>query len=103
MKRILHPTLILTLLTCFLFVSSALTVQVTQHSTHHATHHQTTTHANPVCSWMCAAGQVLQTIDFELREPPLTSLTFDVSIPLSVERFFPRYSQSRAPPSSLLS
>jgi len=98
MKRIVHPSLILTMLACFLFVSSAFTVQAATHSTHHAAHHQAATHSDSICSWMCAAGHVLQTIDFELREPSLFSIDTDLSIPTSVETIFARYSQPRAPP-----
>ncbi|WP_447971825.1 hypothetical protein [Nitrospira sp. M1] len=101
MKRILHPALILTLLTCFLFVSGTLTVQATTHSTHHEAHHEATTHSNNICSWMCAAGHVLQTIDFELREPALTSVDVDLPILTSIEIVFSRYSNPRAPPSDL--
>lgn len=37
---------------------SALTYPVTvPHELHHA-HHQSATHSNPLCSWLCEAGQV---------------------------------------------
>jgi len=98
MKRIVYPALILTILACFLFVSGAFTVQAANHSTHHAAHHQAATHSDSLCSWMCAAGHVLQTIDFELRKPSFTSIDLDISIPSSRKIVFSRYSQSRAPP-----
>jgi len=35
--------------------------QAISHESHHA-HHQKTTHATVLCAWMCAAGQVLDTV-----------------------------------------
>lgn len=101
MKRIVHPVLNLTLLACFLFVSGTLTVQATTHSPHHTAHHKATTHSNTICSWMCAAGHVLQTIDFELREPVQTNIDIDLPILTSVTIVLSRYSNPRAPPSDV--
>lgn len=98
MKRILRPACALLVLACFVFVSSALSAQAAKHTTHHA-HHKASTHTSTICSWMCAAGQVLQCIDFELREPSFTSLADDVDIPVSVELVPSQPSKSRAPPS----
>ena len=97
MKKILHPALALTLLICFLFVSSALSAQAAKHSTHHA-QHKATTHSSNLCSWMCAAGQVLQSFNLEIREPSLSSLADDVTIPDSIKIVESQPTQSRAPP-----
>ena len=66
MKRLSHPIFVVGLLACFLFVSGVLSGQAAQHTFHHA-HHKAATHANPLCSWMCAAGQVLQSFDFGIH------------------------------------
>ena len=66
MKRLHHRVFVIALLACFLFVSGALAGQVVQHTFHHA-HHKATTHANPLCTWMCASGQVLQGFEFGLK------------------------------------
>ncbi len=66
MKRLSHPFFVVGLLACFLFVSGAFTGQAVKHTFHHA-HHKAATHANPLCSWMCAAGQVLQVHEFGIN------------------------------------
>ena len=63
MKRLTQPKLIIPLLACFLFVSGAFAGQAVEHTFDHS-HHKSTTHSNPLCAWMCAAGQVLQGFDF---------------------------------------
>ncbi len=46
-------------LAAFLFLLSGLVYpQSVAHAAHHA-HHQATTHSSVLCSWMCAAGQML--------------------------------------------
>ncbi len=44
---------------CLLFLSGSLLSQVAQHALHHA-HHKATTHASPLCAWICAAGEIHQ-------------------------------------------
>ncbi len=78
-------------------MSGALSAQAAQHSTHHA-HHKAATHASSICSWMCAAGQVIQSVDFELREPNRTIIEIEIHIPSSVDRVLSYSSHSRAPP-----
>ncbi|MDR4502874.1 MAG: hypothetical protein MRJ96_15630 [Nitrospirales bacterium] len=97
MKRFQHPLMIFALLACFMFVSSALSSQAADHSTHH-THHKASTHTSNICSWMCAAGHILQSVDFELRVPMLATLAFENVFPSSVDLLVSRFSQSRAPP-----
>ena len=66
MKRVHQPLFVIGLLACFLFVSGALSGQVVKHTVHHA-HHKAATHANPLCTWMCAAGQVLEGVEFGIN------------------------------------
>ena len=43
---------------CVLVVGGFASAQSIAHESHHA-HHQKATHGTVLCSWMCAAGQVL--------------------------------------------
>jgi len=46
------------LVLCVLVVGGLASAQALTHESHHA-HHQKSTHSTILCSWMCAAGQVL--------------------------------------------
>ncbi|HSA61903.1 MAG TPA: hypothetical protein VLE03_06655 [Nitrospiraceae bacterium] len=46
------------LVLCILVVGGLASAQSITHESHHA-HHQKATHSTVLCSWMCAAGQVL--------------------------------------------
>jgi hypothetical protein len=46
------------LVVCILLVGGLASAQSIAHESHHA-HHQQATHGTVLCSWMCAAGQVL--------------------------------------------
>jgi disulfide bond formation protein DsbB len=48
------------LVLCVLVVGGLASAQALTHESHHA-HHQKATHGTILCSWMCAAGQVLDT------------------------------------------
>jgi hypothetical protein len=56
-KRALAGLLVL----CILVVGGLASAQSITHESHHA-HHQKATHGTVLCSWMCAAGQVLDSI-----------------------------------------
>ena len=57
MKRLFAVLLVL----CLLVVGSVASAQSISHESHHA-HHQKSTHSTVLCAWMCAAGQVLDTV-----------------------------------------
>jgi hypothetical protein len=59
-----------------LWVGAAVGVQIFDHATHHA-QHQSTTHATVLCSWLCAAGQGVETVALHVDSAPtlLTLLT----------------------------
>jgi hypothetical protein len=44
---------------CLLLLSGVFYAQSASHAAHHA-HHKPATHATALCTWMCAAGQVLE-------------------------------------------
>lgn len=53
-------------LACFLILSILLvggfaSAQSISHESHHNTHHQKATHSTSLCTWMCAAGTVIDT------------------------------------------
>src|SRR5262245_3569151 len=59
MMRVSAKTSIACLLVlCVLVVGGLASAQALTHESHHA-HHQKATHSTVLCSWLCAAGQVL--------------------------------------------
>jgi hypothetical protein len=54
------------LVACLLLLSALVYVQTVRHAAHHA-HHQAATHASPLCSWLCAAGQGLEGVTVVLQ------------------------------------
>ena len=72
--------------------------QSVEHAGHHA-HHQAATHGTVLCSWMCAAGTVLDSavVPFEAELSPIALLT----LPHAAQPFIElcQTSPSRAPPS----
>ena len=73
-----------------------------EHVAHHA-HHGAGVHSTVLCSWMCAAGQDLETVAGLVHvNGPLSGLVYhEVADSLQVERRAPR--ASRGPPVSSLS
>src|SRR5215217_7642538 len=53
--------LVVLLVLCLLAVGVLASAQSITHESHHA-HHQKATHGTVLCSWMCAAGQMLHGI-----------------------------------------
>jgi hypothetical protein len=86
------------LVLCILSVGGLAQAQSVEHAGHHA-HHQAATHGTLLCSWMCAAGTVLDTavITFQAELKPIDLITPLQSIQPSIEVC--RISPSRAPPS----
>lgn len=65
---------------CLLLLSGTVYAQTVAHAVHHA-HHQAATHGTVLCSWMCAAGQVLEggAVCFQADAGPLTLAGVPVS------------------------
>ncbi len=72
--------------------------QSVEHAGHHA-HHQAATHGTVLCSWMCAAGTVLDSavVPFQVELSPIAFVTPSHSVQPVIELCQP--SPSRAPPS----
>lgn len=61
MHHTLQRSVAIGLTVCLLLLGGVASAQAVEHAGHHA-HHQAATHATVLCSWMCAAGQVLEGI-----------------------------------------
>ena len=55
---VMKRSLALLLILCLLAVGGLASAQSISHEAHHS-HHQKATHGTVLCTWMCAAGQVL--------------------------------------------
>ena len=89
------------LVVSLLALSGVASAQMVSHGTAHE-HHQSATHANVLCSWMCAAGQGLEGIVFVFEShaspvgqtiAPAESMRLEPALPASA---------SRGPPTILL-
>ena len=99
-SRCIQRSLAIGLALCLLLLSGVVHAQAVEHAVHHA-HHQAATHATILCSWMCAAGQVLEGVEVVLQEAiqPLVFLPLPaVEEPAGADR--PSI-LSRGPPVSL--
>ena len=95
--RVLKVVSILLVL-CVLSVGGLAQAQSVEHAGHHA-HHQAATHSTVLCSWMCAAGAVLDTavVTFQAELSPIDLIPLPRSTNPSIELC--QTSSSRAPPS----
>ena len=86
------------LVLCLLSVGGLAQAQSVEHAGHHA-QHQAATHGTLLCSWMCAAGTVLDTavVTFQAELSPIALVALPRSAQPSIEAC--RISSSRAPPS----
>ncbi|MEK6762998.1 MAG: hypothetical protein AABY96_09805 [Nitrospirota bacterium] len=98
MNRTVLRFLSILLVLCVLSVGGLAQAQSVEHAGHHA-QHQAATHGTLLCSWMCAAGTVLDTavVTFQAELKPVDLITLPHSGQPSVEAC--RISLSRAPPS----
>lgn len=101
MKHLRQPFLILNLIACLLIVGGVFANQSTAHSLHHD-HHKATTHASVICSWMCAAGQVVEVADPVLDAPIYSISSVEVSHSLLVRTVSPLFIFDRGPPLTFL-
>jgi hypothetical protein len=96
-RRFLSISLIL----CVLAVGGLAQAQAAEHAGHHA-QHQAATHGTLLCSWMCAAGTVLDS-DVVLIQAERSPVAL-IPIPHSSDVISApsRIASSRAPPSCAL-
>src|SRR5215510_3718135 len=83
---------------CVLSIGGLAQAQSVEHAGHHA-HHQAATHGTVLCSWMCAAGTILDTavVTFQVERSPIAFITLSHSAQTPFETC--QTSSSRAPPS----
>ena len=86
------------LILCVLSIGGLAQAQSVEHAGHHA-QHQAATHGTLLCSWLCAAGTVLDTavVTFQAVLSPIALITLPQSTQPSIELC--QTSSSRAPPS----
>ena len=86
------------LILCVLSIGGLAQAQSVEHAGHHA-HHQAATHGTVLCSWMCAAGTVLDSavVMFQAELSPIAFITLFNPAQPSIESC--HTSSSRAPPS----
>lgn len=90
--------LLISLVLCILAVGGLAQAQSAEHSGHHA-QHQAATHGTVLCSWMCAAGTVLDSavVLIQVEQSPIAFIPLAQSSTPSID--VPWTSSSRAPPS----
>jgi len=98
MNRTVLKFLSILLVRCVLSVGGLAQAQSVEHAGHHA-QHQAATHGTLLCSWMCAAGTVLDTavVTFQAEISPIAIITLPHSTQPAIDAC--RISPSRAPPS----
>lgn len=99
MNRIVLKFASILLVLCVLSVGGLAQAQLVEHAGHHA-HHQAATHGTVLCSWMCAAGTILDDsagVTFQAELSPIAFITLPNSAQPSIELC--QTSSSRAPPS----
>lgn len=98
MNQVALKFLSILLVLCVLSVGGLAQAQSVEHAGHHA-QHQAATHGTLLCSWMCAAGTVLDTavVTFQAELSPIALVALPHFAQPSVEAC--RVSPSRAPPS----
>jgi hypothetical protein len=86
------------LVLCVLSIGGLAQAKSVEHAGHHA-HHQAATHGTLLCSWMCAAGTVLDVavVTFHADFNPIALIPLPSSSQPAIEAC--RISSSRAPPS----
>jgi hypothetical protein len=101
MKCAFRQVLSVVLVTCVIAVGGLAQAHSAEHLGHHA-QHQAATHGTLLCSWMCAAGTMLES-DVILIQVERSPIAF-VGIPQSTDPVlnFCHISSSRAPPFSSL-
>ena len=93
-KRALAVVLVL----CMLVVGGLASAQSISHEAHHA-HHQKATHSSVFCTWLCAAGQVLDGVSApDLIERSPVAVSVQVVIPFTPHSALDS-ATSRGPPS----
>lgn len=97
MNGVSRKFLTISLVVCILLVGGLAQVQAAEHAGHHA-QHQAATHGTLLCSWMCAAGTVLdsQVVVIQAERSPIAFVPLPPASKSGPEPSC--ISSSRAPP-----
>ncbi|MFY4728252.1 hypothetical protein [Nitrospira sp. BLG_2] len=89
----------ISLVLCILAIGGLAQAQAAEHAGHHA-QHQAATHGTLLCSWMCAAGTVMDSavVQLEVERSPIALLSAPKFRNLAIEAS--SISANRGPPSS---
>ena len=98
MSQYFRQTLYVLLIVGYTALNGWLPFQAIGH-THDHEHHTAATHATPICSWMCAAGQTTQASDHFLRAESKVIAELELPIPPFVLPILSISHLSRGPPS----
>jgi hypothetical protein len=96
----MKESLAVLLVFCLLAVGGLASAQSISHETHHARHHKAT-HSTVLCTWMCAAGQVLDTVTAPMLVERSPISRVEPSAGPESSSNFPSLFVSRGPPSAL--
>ena len=98
MNHLVTKFLSILVVLCVLSVGGLAQAQAVEHAGHHA-QHEAATHGTLLCSWMCAAGAVLDTavVTFQAELSPIALVSLINAAQPSIEAC--QSSPSRAPPS----
>jgi len=98
MDDVFRKFLSISLVVCVLAIGGLAQAQAAEHAGHHA-QHQAATHGTLLCSWMCAAGTIVDSdvVLIQIERSPVAVIPIPLSNHLISEPS--RISSSRAPPS----
>ena len=97
MSHTVRKFLSISLVLCVLAIGGLAQAQAAEHAGHHA-QHQTATHGTVLCSWMCAAGTVLDTETVLIRSEQCPIAIVSHAQPIGIGTECPYITPSRAPP-----
>ncbi len=81
MTRAIYRFVTVGLTASLLLLNGMVFAQTVEHAVHHA-RHQAATHATVLCSWMCAAGEILDAYQVPFENKPLIAGDAQIWVPV---------------------
>lgn len=97
MNRLRRTALVANLAACLFVLNVWLPAQVVGHATAHA-HHSSATHADPLCTLLCSAGQAVHGVTVDLSSDGFPVARVDLLGTSQISPRLPRHQLSRGPP-----
>ncbi len=97
MTRAVHRSVTLGLTACLMLLHGMVFPQTVEHAIHHA-RHQAATHATVLCTWMCAAGEILDAYQVPFENKPLLAGEAETWVPVLSPPLLSVVPVSRPPP-----